>query len=66
MAVDEARKSSVLIPKLILRPDLRVGVVKELMQFAAHLKAMQVRLTTRGFFPNDIPFLCVVNGVLCT
>jgi hypothetical protein len=66
LAVDEARKSSLLIHKLILRPDLRVGIVKELMQFAAQLKVMQVKFTACGFFAIDLPLLSTVIGVTCT
>lgn len=60
LEVEEARESSIYIHKLILRPGIRIGVVKELMKFAAQLKVMQVKFTACGFFTMDLPFLFTV------
>jgi hypothetical protein len=63
LAAEEARKSSTLIQKSVLRPDVTVGAIKELMKLTAQGKKMQVKFTACGLFAGDSSYLFTVTGV---
>jgi gustatory receptor len=65
-ASDEARRSGIVVHKLLLRPRLRADAVAELQLFSSQLMANRVEFTAAGFFTVNLSLVYSMVGAATT
>jgi hypothetical protein len=62
LAVNECKRSPVIVQKIMLRDDTDSEVMKELKKMFIQFKIMKIEFSACGMYRIDLSFLCAILG----